>query len=255
MQYAVNDDRRRIEAFKGGRALCPICEGQVLAKCGEIMVHHWAHEAGLDCDGWFEPETEWHRAWKALFPPESVEVPFGEHRADILTRKGVVIELQNSSITGEEIRARENCYKRMVWIVNATQFADRLFLMERYGESNCFKLRWKSLRPTWQFAKKPVYLDLGPGCLSDLMGRQVLSVHEHPGIPMQKRIERSMYGSIDVGNFGSSSLLLLNTLHAKGWGSVKAMRRDDLLAALGAPNRSLDGFSFVSADSLDGSAK
>lgn len=121
----------------------------------------------------------------------------------------------------------------MVWLVNASHFTDRLFLMERYGESNCFKLRWKNLRPTWQFAKKPVYLDLGSGSLSGLMGREVLTVHEHPAIPMQKRIERSRYQSVDVGAFGRSSIILLNTLHARGWGSVKAMDRVDLLRVLG----------------------
>lgn len=234
MQFALDDNRTRIEPHRGGRGLCPICEGRVIAKCGEIVVHHWAHEAGIDCDPWFEPETEWHRSWKALFPPACVEVAVGEHRADIRTGKGVVIELQNSSISPEEIRARESCYGRMVWIVNAAPFVDRLFLMARYGETNCFKLRWKNLRPTWQAARKPVYLDLGPLTLGHLRGREVLAVHEHPAIGIQKRIERSFDRStVDPGPHSGSSILLLNTLHAGGWGSAKAMRRKDLLRAFG----------------------
>src|SRR5437868_13597788 len=129
MQFAVTEARERIEATKGARALCPVCDSTVLAKCGSIVVHHWAHEAGEDCDPWFEPETEWHRAWKSMFPQDRIEVPFGEHRADVLTRRGTVVELQNSRISPEEIHARERFYKQMVWVVNAGPFLDRLFVM------------------------------------------------------------------------------------------------------------------------------
>ncbi len=83
MQYALNRKGERIQPKKGARARCPACGEKVLAKCGKIMVHHWAHEAGADCDCWFEPETEWHRSWKAAFPKEWTEVPLGEHRADV----------------------------------------------------------------------------------------------------------------------------------------------------------------------------
>ncbi|MBS1728868.1 MAG: hypothetical protein JST51_19280 [Armatimonadetes bacterium] len=62
MQYAVTRDGEKIEAVKDVEAFCPICLEPVLARCGRIKIHHWAHVADLDCDSWTEPETEWHRA-------------------------------------------------------------------------------------------------------------------------------------------------------------------------------------------------
>lgn len=234
MQFAVAEDRSRVLPTKGAKALCPICESQVIAKCGVIVVHHWAHEAGCDCDPWFEPETEWHRAWKSLFPLEWVEIPCGEHRADVLTDRGIVVELQNSSISPDEIRAREKCYRRMVWVVNASLFADRIYVMERYGTTNTFKLRWKHSRPCWLYARKPVYLDLGMSNLGSLMGQRFLAVREHPRVPVTKTIQRSFHRPADLEDeIRRSDLLLLNTLHESGWGSVKAMHKASLLRLLG----------------------
>lgn len=33
----------RIEAFPGGRAICPTCGGDLIAKCGRLVQWHWAH--------------------------------------------------------------------------------------------------------------------------------------------------------------------------------------------------------------------
>jgi hypothetical protein len=127
----------------------------------------------------------------------------------------------------------------MVWLVNAAKFRDRLFVMERYNDTNCFKLRWKHHRLTWQHAKKPVYLDLGNSTLSALLGTKFLAVHEHPNIPMQKRIDRAYHRKADTGSHVDASILLLNTLHASGWGSVKAFSRQDLMQLLGLAARGI----------------
>jgi hypothetical protein len=74
----------------------------------------------MDCDEWYEPETDWHRFWKSLVPKEWCEQVIkknGEiHRADILTPDGLVIELQHSSISPDEIEDREEFYENMVWL-------------------------------------------------------------------------------------------------------------------------------------------
>src|SRR5258707_10320803 len=111
MQYALVEGKRS-EPFKGAKGVCDLCKNDVIAKCGNIKVHHWPHERKEDCDNWWEPETPWHRDWKKLFQEEFREVPLfdsltGEkHRADIHTDSGVTIEFQHSSLSIQEFEAR-----------------------------------------------------------------------------------------------------------------------------------------------------
>ena len=73
----------------------------------------------------YEPETEWHSAWKSAIKDEACEVICGdnrEHRADIKTDK-YVIEIQRSPIDGWAVVERNNFYSnltgaRLIWIVN-----------------------------------------------------------------------------------------------------------------------------------------
>lgn len=116
MQYAILNNER-IKAYKTGLiASCPVREGQVRAKCGLVRIHHWAHISKQQCDPWKEDETEWHRTWKEYFPEEWREVVVTDeqsnkrHRADIKTAKGLVIEIQNSSILLSEAKEREHFY-------------------------------------------------------------------------------------------------------------------------------------------------
>ncbi|MBI6764484.1 hypothetical protein YA0059_06325 [Pseudomonas syringae] len=83
-----------------------------------------------------ENEGPWHRAWKALFPFEWQEVAAhdakGEkHIADVKRPDGMVIELQNSPMSIEEMESREAFYgERMVWIVNAEKFRSQITIQE-----------------------------------------------------------------------------------------------------------------------------
>lgn len=129
MKFAINDSGMRIKpSFSGQKANCPLCEGTLIGKCGEIYVKHWQHHNDRNCDPWKEHETEWHRKWKAKFPDDWQEIIIeneGEkHIADIKTYDGIVIEFQNSSISTSTIRIRENFYQDMIWVVNAKQFKD-----------------------------------------------------------------------------------------------------------------------------------
>jgi len=126
VKYAIIDGIKT-EAYKGAKGICPICSSELMAKCGEFKMNHWAHKSNRDCDPWWEPETEWHRSWKNNFPVEWQEFSFideqnGEkHRADIHTDDKLVIEFQYSSLNPNERRAREKFYKNMVWVINGTR--------------------------------------------------------------------------------------------------------------------------------------
>lgn len=116
------------EAHPGARALCPGCAERVIAKCGDLITWHWAHEVGAKCDPWTEGETEWHRRWKriALDFGCRIEVTFRDgdewHRADVVRRDGVIVELQHSPLGIGEALDREQFYRRhggLVWLWDA----------------------------------------------------------------------------------------------------------------------------------------
>jgi hypothetical protein len=163
MWYARIGDDDRVEATPRARAHCAACGGEVAAKCGAIVTPHWAHVAREDCDDWSEVGTAWHRGWQECVEPSQREVVMGWHRADLVTPLGYVIELQHSSISPDQIAAREAFYgPRMIWVFDATDaFADdRLNLRQRDGYVS---FRWKHPRKTIGACVRRVYLDLGDG--------------------------------------------------------------------------------------------
>jgi hypothetical protein len=148
----------------------------VIAKCGDLRVWHWAHRGVRDCDPWWEPETEWHRAWKNEFPSDWQEtVHFAssgeKHVADVKTQSGMVIEFQHSFLKAEERAARESFYRKMVWVVDgrrrksdAAQLlknigpcvcASQPFILHAANNEECALLR------DWNSSSVPVYFDLG----------------------------------------------------------------------------------------------
>lgn len=132
MQYAIDENGIKIRAFKNGIAKCPNCNSKVIAKCGELNIDHWAHFKIEDCDSWkYEPITQWHLEWQNHFPKEQIEVTINKnseiHRADILTSKNIVIEIQNSKISINTIEERENFYDKMIWVINSEEFKHNLF--------------------------------------------------------------------------------------------------------------------------------
>jgi len=135
MQLALVDGLR-LEAFSGGRGLCPICGSEVIAKCGPRIMHHWAHYRPKECDPWWENETPWHRDWKNLFPIECLEVSHtahdGEiHRADIKTPTGIIVEVQHSSMTDAERQSRELFYGNLAWILDGSKFTNNFDIYHR----------------------------------------------------------------------------------------------------------------------------
>ena len=125
MKFALFNNEK-IEATKGENGFCPSCGSEVIAKCGEIKVHHWAHKGNRNCDPWWENETQWHRVWKNNFPAEWQEVvnhaDDGErHIADVKTPSGWVLEFQHSLLKSEERRSRDAFYSKLIWIVDGTR--------------------------------------------------------------------------------------------------------------------------------------
>jgi hypothetical protein len=135
MLFAFDDNYQRISPQKGISAICPICKEEVVSVCGDINIHHWRHLNTINCDPWIEPETEWHRHWKSQFPKNWQEVVIDlnneRHRADIQTSSGLVLELQNSSISNRTIQERENFYENMIWLINAEIFAKNFSIRSR----------------------------------------------------------------------------------------------------------------------------
>ena len=117
MKYGIDLFGDKLEPNPSAVAWCPICDEILVPKCGDIKVWHWSHKSNSECDPWSEGETEWHRRWKAGLRPQFQEVRIGNHRADIVGNKGIVIELQHSPISPNEIQEREMFYKNMVWFL------------------------------------------------------------------------------------------------------------------------------------------
>lgn len=189
MRYATFDGQR-IEAAPGLRAICSACGAAVIGKCGEQRVWHWAHRGLLECDPWWERETEWHREWKAEFPSQCQEVvqraPDGEkHVADVKTPHGVVIEFQHSHLPPDERRARETFYRRMVWVVDGTRLkngAPHFFRTIEEGAQLSDPLlkylvqpRRSALLRTWIESSVSAFLDFGDADeFAPAIGRRLL---------------------------------------------------------------------------------
>ena len=134
MRYAINPDKQiqtRTEASPGAKGLCIACKAEMIPKCGDHRIHHWAHKKkSSKCDEWWETETEWHRNWNNQFPvewQESVIVDEDDgtkHIADVKTANNLVIEFQHSYINQHDQQKREKFYSKnggMLWVVDGTR--------------------------------------------------------------------------------------------------------------------------------------
>lgn len=126
MKYAIVNGIKT-EAAKSVKGVCPSCGSELIAKCGEHKINHWAHKGTRTCDPWWESETEWHRNWKNNYPIEwqekimSDEQTGEKHIADIRTINNLILEFQHSAIKPEERISREKFYKNMLWVVDGSR--------------------------------------------------------------------------------------------------------------------------------------
>ena len=160
MLYAIGGGRK-IRATPGARAACSYCGAEMLAKCGEVNIWHWAHIPSATCDVWAGGETYWHLWWKSRVPESWCEVLVHKqgitHIADIKRPDGLVVEVQHSSLSPSEIRAREAFYGNMLWLFD-TRDCLGLDLRKRGGYHT---FRWKHARTSLAYTSKRTYLDVG----------------------------------------------------------------------------------------------
>ena len=175
-KFALVEGVRR-QAESGLKGKCIFCGAEMTAKCGQIRVHHWAHRRTLTCDRWWEPETEWHRAWKDQFPLEWQEIiqespQDGEkHIADVKTKTGVVLEFQYSFLRRDERESREKFYQNMLWVVygrRRKRDMQQFFACLKAGnvinhEPVIVSVVWTegALLRDWGVNRLPVYFDFG----------------------------------------------------------------------------------------------
>lgn len=189
MKYAIVN-RERSEAELGLRGACPCCGSEVISRCGEIKVNHWAHKTRRNCDTYWENETEWHREWKNHFPKSWQEIVLedresGErHISDVQTKDGFVIEFQYSHIKPEEQRSREDFYKRMVWVLNGSRrkndwkrFARGSRDFRHTNQKGIFSVPfpYEAFHKSWISSSVPVFFDFDEfdgGLWGILPGRQ-----------------------------------------------------------------------------------
>lgn len=173
MQFALVDGQRT-EAQKGLKGTCPVCDQAVIARCGTIREPHWSHKNLSECDHWWEPETDWHRAWKSQFPKEWHEylhrAPDGEkHIADVKTPQGWAIEFQHSHIKPEERQSRDDFYSPLVWVVDGktrTKDQAQFYGVLNSGEQIGAELvktftKGSALLRDWESCRWPVFFDFG----------------------------------------------------------------------------------------------
>lgn len=177
MKYAIVADKKT-EAFKGGKGICPSCDAEMIAHCGEIKVHHWKHKGKRNCDTWWENETEWHRQWKNYFPTEWQEiVHFDEkgekHIADVKTETDWVLEFQHSYINSDERNSRNSFYPKLVWVIDGLRRTTDINQFEKIlressqapvGGINIRKVHFPEesrLLKEWMACNVPVFFDFG----------------------------------------------------------------------------------------------
>jgi hypothetical protein len=173
MKYAIVDGQRR-EALHGLTGTCQACHVVMTPKCGSIRMAYWSHPPGAFKHHW-EPETEWHRAWKNAFPEDCQEIPHraadGElHIADVKTPHGRVLEFQHSSLPDDERRARERIYDPMYWIVDGLRLRrDRPHFFDEMRFADLMSVRpftliarASPLLQKWAESRVHVFIDFGP---------------------------------------------------------------------------------------------
>ncbi len=157
MLYAIKNGAKIAPKISGDRAVCPTCSEEVVAKCGAIMIHHWSHMANSICVN--SGETSWHLGWKSIVHPDLVEVVIGNHRADIITNNGSVLELQHSYISTEDILAREKEYQDVFWLLDWDKKLN-IVPYDKYNYDPRYKAKWKGKLPNFIGNAKTIYFQL-----------------------------------------------------------------------------------------------
>jgi len=226
MEIALDDQKNRIYPSPNLEGYCPICSEKLIPKCGTIKVWHWSHQNKTDCDNWYEPETIWHKEWKDQFDIKNREVVIGKHRADIFYNN-LVIELQNSSISAEEIIERENFYKNMLWILNGSSLGKNILLKYK-EEKNYYTFRWKHPPKSWWVSEKQIYVDLNPK-INKLKRELNYKVKEYQEYGFDSTVIDISYLKKEINILKETPILLIKKIYKSvpcgGWGYLISKRQ------------------------------
>jgi competence CoiA-like predicted nuclease len=262
MIWAISN-QERIKAEPNKTALCDICGKQLIPKCGSIKVWHWAHRSNNNCDAWSEHETRWHIDWKNEFPKEQQEIVIEKevkidlldghkrnmgfelhkqkHRADIKINN-LIIELQNSSISSEEIIERENYYGHLIWLLNGATIGRGIEIRERKG---VITFRWKFPPKSWWYSNKPKFIDFSQKLSTLLLEYEAFQQGKRTGQNVSYQVDNAHWenDSIDTTHSEKEAarkrfnlllerpILLIKKIYAKcpcgGWGIL--LTKEDFL--------------------------
>ena len=125
MKYALLNNQFVIATPHKKGAICPLCKSPLIAKCGDVRVHHWSHKKGCICDEWREADCEWRHRWLELFSHCEVEPIIekngSKHFADIRTKNGTTILLRRGKVNPSELQLMEMFFDGLVWIVDLSR--------------------------------------------------------------------------------------------------------------------------------------
>lgn len=107
-----------------------------------------------------ESSAAWHGYWLGMVKPAQREQKRGEHRADIVSADGCVVEIQHASMSPTKIAGRELDHGHMVWIWDARELylSNRLELLT--FDAGVVRFQWRNQRRNLRACRRPVYLDL-----------------------------------------------------------------------------------------------
>lgn len=175
MKFALVNGTKKTPTPKES-GFCVFCNAKVISKCGTVKAWHWAHKGKLECDPWWENETQWHRDWKNKFPEQCQEViqyddKDEKHIADVKTDEGWVFEFQYSPIRPDERKSRNNFYKKLIWVVDGTRrkrdkaqffkLIDENLFISTTPEIHKVYRDDSALLRDWATDQHPVFLDFG----------------------------------------------------------------------------------------------
>lgn len=161
------------DVVSGQRGICPVCKAPLVAKKRTIRVPHWSHFGARQCDDWYQPKGPWHRYWQDQFPDDWQEVVVEregvKHIADVKAANDIVIEIQWSPISCEEISAREKFYNKMLWIVGASDTSNngrlKRFIERSLEDTGYGACVWEAddvsfESEKWLNCMRPVFVDV-----------------------------------------------------------------------------------------------
>lgn len=164
-------DGKLARAEHGKPATCPECAGDLYARIPKHAIRHWAHKPLLDgqtrdCTRDTGEMSEWHRAWQATRTDLTcIEVKGDGFRADVQNAAGHTIEFQHSKIHEDEIRAREQYWRKGCWVADGLVEDREHIRLERipgkHYTDNFWLFRWAPMPKLLSVAKWPVWVDTG----------------------------------------------------------------------------------------------